>query len=150
MDVGPVRYAGKGDEQASMVCGRWLFSQEFLQVSWPVLSIQQNNSGSNPGVKTHGTPDPAVSLYPECPEHLSPHREWRALQTPFLPLGIHCEIRILTDRLFCFRKLISLATPPSSEQKRCELCVLFLIVAPKCSGGNQFHPKYVLPYTDGH
>lgn len=70
---------------------------------------------------------------------------------PFLLLGIYCEIRILTDRLFYFGKLVSLATQPSLEKKkRRELCVLFLITEPKCSGSNQFHPKYVLPYTDGH
>lgn len=55
-NVGIVRYAEKGDEQARMVCQQ-LFLQEFLQVSWTVLSPQQDGSGPNPGLKKE-TPHP--------------------------------------------------------------------------------------------
>lgn len=153
-NVGIVRYAEKGDEQARMVCQQ-LFLQEFLQVSWTVLSPQQDGSGPNPGLKKE-TPHPRGLSRPLM---LSPPRT--AVTTvsgglcrrlSFLSVFI---VRLGSWLIGCFTfgeiNIFSYtAVIRKKKKKRCELCVLFLIAAPKCWGGNQFHPKYVLPYTDGH
>lgn len=142
------RWAGQNG-----VCQQ-LFLQEFLQVSWTVLSPQQDGSGPNPGLKKE-TPHPRGLSRPLM---LSPPRT--AVTTvsgglcrrlSFLSVFI---VRLGSWLIGCFTfgeiNIFSYTAVIRKKKKRCELCVLFLIAAPKCWGGNQFHPKYVLPYTDGY